>query len=193
MNNKNRFSWVMDNTRIKTDYQKARSQGQREQLEWIKHQLEYSSFSEKYKLRTELKKGEIYEIDWGLNVNAEFSSRHYGVVLADSGVCNPLVFVCPLKTNHYGAHPRSDLDLGIIEDLKSTKPTLAIVNQIRSIDKLRIFTKRVIGNIGSVCDSDSTENIENENFIPRLEISKVDLIISMYMTMIMTGDEKYEL
>ena len=33
--------------------------GRKEQLDWIKRQLEYSTFSEKYKLRYDLKRGEI--------------------------------------------------------------------------------------------------------------------------------------
>ncbi|MCQ2814745.1 MAG: type II toxin-antitoxin system PemK/MazF family toxin [Bacilli bacterium] len=68
--------------------------GMRDQLDWMKRQMEYITFSEQYKLRYNLKRGEIYEIDWGLNVNAEFSNRHYGVVLMDSNEFNPLVIVC---------------------------------------------------------------------------------------------------
>ena len=95
----NRFRWVQDReTRFKSQFQASKFQGIREELERMKHQLEYASFSERYKLRYDLKKGEIFEIDWGLNVNAEFSERHYGVVLVDSGPYNPLVLVCPLKT-----------------------------------------------------------------------------------------------
>ena len=96
-----------------------RQEGMRTQLEWIKRQLEYASFSEKFSLRYNLKRGEIYEIDWGLNVNAEFSNRHFGVVMADSDEHNPLVTVCPLKSNHSGANPKSDLDLGYIDSLNN--------------------------------------------------------------------------
>ena len=40
-----------------------RQNGMREQLDWIRRQLEYFSFSEKYLLRYDLKQGEIYEFD----------------------------------------------------------------------------------------------------------------------------------
>ena len=45
-----------------------RSSGMKDQLDWIKRQLEYASFSEKYCLRYDLKRGEIYEFDWGPTV-----------------------------------------------------------------------------------------------------------------------------
>ena len=155
-----------------------RNSGMRDQLDWIKRQLEYSSFSEKFCLRYDLKRGEIYEFDWGLNVNAEFSNRHYGVVLVDSDIYNPLVTVCPLKTNHGGRHPKSDVDLGFIEDLKSSKPTLAVVNQIRTIDKLRIYTKRAIGMADSEEDEEDSGN--KMYIIYRLEEYKVKMILDAY-------------
>ena len=142
------------------------------QLEWIKRQLEYASFSEKYRLRYNLKRCEIYEFDWGYNVNVEFSNRHYGVVLADSNEYNPLVIVCHLKTNKHGAHPRSDLDLGYIPGLREGVKTLAVINQIRSLDKMRLYTKNAIA--------------ENDEIvvIPVLDQDKVSLILAAYQTLL---------
>lgn len=54
--------------------------GLKSQLEWLKRQIEYLTFAETHESQFELKKGEIYEFDWGVNVNTEFSNRHYGVV-----------------------------------------------------------------------------------------------------------------
>ena len=143
------------------------------QLDWIKRQLEYSEFSNEYKLKIACKKGEIFEFDWGINVNAEFSNRHYGVVLRDSGEHEPLVLVCPLKTNRYGAHPASDIDLGNVEALQSDSKTLAVVNQTRMLDKMRIFTRTSIG------DSE----IFNSK-IPTLSEEKVHLILTAYLNFI---------
>ncbi len=154
-----------------------RQDGMREQLEWIKRQLEYSSFSEKYTLRYDLKRGEIYEFDWGLNVNAEFSNRHYGVVLADSDIYNPLVTVCPLKSNHKGSHPKSDVDLGIVKGLNTLNSTIAVVNQIRTMDKLRIYDRRAIGRKNAQL---SDSSFEKDNTIMRLENDKLEMIIEAY-------------
>ena len=119
--------------------------GKTNQLDWLRKMVEYIRLSATYELRYLLKRGEIYEIDFGVNINSEFSNRHYGVVLVDSGPKNPLVLVCPLKTNHTGGHKRSDVVLGIVEDLSENAETIAVVNQVRAIDKFRILRKNQIG------------------------------------------------
>ncbi len=149
----------------KNDY--ARINALKDQLEWIKRQLEYASFSTDYQLRLDVKKGEIYEFDWGVNVNAEFSNRHYGLVLRNSGPYDPLVYVCPLKTNKKGANPASDVDLGIIPALKSDHKTLAVINQARALDKMRIFSK------GSIGDESLFERE-----IPTLDEKKMEMVLT---------------
>ena len=152
--------------------------GMKNQLEWIKRQLEYADFSEKYSLRYDLKRGEIYEIDWGININAEFSNRHFGVVLVDSDAFNPLVTVCPLKSNHAGANPKSDIDLGFIPELGTMNTTLAVVNQVRTIDKLRIYLRRAIGRYGDrfLCDSYD----EEKSSVMRLTNDKLKQVLDGY-------------
>ena len=158
--------------------QMTRQNAMRSQLEWIKRQLEYASYSEKFSLHYNLKRGEIYEIDWGLNVNAEFSNRHYGVVMADSDENNPLVTVCPLKTNHSGINKNSDVDLGYIKDFETGNKTIAVVNQIRTVDKLRIYLRRLIG----LNDSGRkySSNYEAKYYIMRLENDKLNMIVEAY-------------
>ena len=150
--------------------------GMRSQLEWIKRQLEYADFSERYTLRYDLKRGEIYEIDWGINVNAEFSNRHFGVVLVDSDASNPLVTVCPLKSKHSSfINPKSDVDLGYIPDLGNKISTVAVVNQIRTVDKLRVYTRRLIGSNSLERLSDSLP-IKNET-VMRLNEDKLNMLL----------------
>ena len=154
-----------------------RQEGMREQLDWIRRQLEYSSFSEQYILRYDLKRGEIYEIDFGLNVHAEFSNRHYGVVLADSDIFNPLVTVCPLKSNHGSINPKSDVDLGYVAALRSQNSTIAVVNQVRTVDKLRLYMRRAIG---IKKDTLAEPNDEEKYTIMRLETDKLNAIMKAY-------------
>lgn len=123
------------------------------QLEWVKRQLEYVRCETMHKdTPRSLKKGEVYEFDWGLNVRHEFSNRHYGVVLADSDCQNPLVLVCPLKTNHGEIHPSSDVLLGKMEGIEDERETIAVINQIRSLDKLRLYVRPIIqGEFSTKC------------------------------------------
>ena len=152
---------------------------------WLLRQNEYAKCSERYRLAYELKAGEIYEVDFGINVNAEFSYRHYGLVLVDSPESNPLVLMCPLKSNTKGAHPTSDINLGIIESLDADHESLAVVNQIRSIDKFRIFKRPGIGkkeefqNKLNDVETDSYNSMIDETITPnRLEPEQYKLVLS---------------
>ena len=155
-----------------------RQDGMKTQLDWIRRQLEYADFSEKYQLRYDLRRGEIYEFDWGLNVNAEFSNRHFGVVLVDSDIYNPLVTVCPLKSNHSGINPKSDVDLGFIPELGTQSSTIAVVNQVRTIDKLRIYMKRAIGSKYEINLSDAVNS--SKLTIIRLTDDKLNMVLEGY-------------
>ncbi len=180
--NKYRFEPKNKDSKDEISFRAAKLYGFKEQLEWIKRQLEYASFSEKFQLRYNLKKGEIYEFDWGINVNAEFSNRHYGVVLADSNEYNPLVLVCPLKTNKNGPHPKSDIDLGIIDGLANSSASVAVVNQIRTLDKLRLYTRSAIGEI---------KDIKSSNIIV-LDEKLINKIVYAYMAYMNGNFEQHQ-
>ncbi|MCQ2814744.1 MAG: hypothetical protein MJ227_00410 [Bacilli bacterium] len=90
-----------------------------------------------------------------------------------------------LKTNHNGAHPRSDLDLGIIPGLGTTSSTLAVVNQIRAIDKLRIYKRQAIGDKNLHL---SEEDDEEYGYVTMLNEVKVNLLINAYFAMIVNNN-----
>ena len=144
-----KFGYVLKKPKIDQQYplgyKPFRDVGKASQLEWLKKTIEYIQLSSIYELRYDLKRGEVYEIDFGVNVNSEFSNRHYAVVLVDSPVLNPLVLVCPLKSNHNGANQRSDVNIGYVNCLGGDKETLAVINQIRTVDKFRILRRNQIG------------------------------------------------
>ena len=99
-------------------------------------------------------------------MNAEFSYRHYALVLADSFESNPLVLVCPLKSNTKGPHPASDINLGFIHALDSDHESLAVINQIRTIDKLRIFKRPLINKTNGIQETaNGTYRLESNKFI----------------------------
>lgn len=114
------------------------------QLEWVKRQIEYITIADSYKLCFRVNRGDVYEFDWGVNVNAEFSYRHYGVVLKDSYENNPLVMVCPLKSCRIGEGYPGDVNLGVIPELVTERESIAVIDQIRSLDKLRLNVNPII-------------------------------------------------
>jgi len=153
------------------------SKGRKEELEWIKRQLEYSELSEKYKLRYELKRGEVYEVDWGINVNSEFSNIHYGVVMVDSTEYNPLVIMCPLKCLEVGKRRPFDLDLGWITDFSFNRHTFAVVHQVRCLDKFRL---RKIGISGHFHRRHQLEESPVMDCVYRLNEDKMNIISLAY-------------
>ncbi len=157
--------------------------GMRRQLEWMQRQVEYLMFSQKYAIRMACRRGEIYEIDWGINLNAEFSNRHYGIVLMDSQENNPLVLICPLKTNKNGPNKNSDIDLGVIKELNTDHKTLAVFNQIRTIDKIRIYKNRLIGFRDNTGLSEKVEQTSSYS-VPKVSYKVVDDILDAYFHMI---------
>lgn len=154
-----------------------RRKGQSDIVEWLLRQNEYLRAQQKNDIAFEVKAGEIYEVDFGINVNAEFSYRHYAIVMNDSAANNPLVTVVPIKTKKKSPHPESDVDLGLIKALNSEKESIAVINQITTVDKFRIFKKPIIGTLYEEEEreeylSDSGGNSEKEYRIYRLEPSK---------------------
>ncbi|MCR5184973.1 MAG: type II toxin-antitoxin system PemK/MazF family toxin [Bacilli bacterium] len=172
-----------------------RRKGQFDMISWLLRQNDYVRYAETHKLRYKALAGEIYEIDFGINVNAELSYRHYGLVLADSEESNPLVMVCPLKTNFKGAHPASDVNLGYIEELNSDHESLAIINQIRMVDKIRIYRRTTIGKyvkpkytLSDVEQDDFEDEYEGETYTPyRLEAKKFEIVKTAIMNYIKFG------
>ena len=159
-----------------------RKKGQFDVINQLLRQNEYAKIADKGKTNFRVLAGEIYEVDFGINVNAEFSYRHYALVLADSLENNPLVLICPLKSNNKGAHPASDINLGMINDLYSDHESLAVINQIRTIDKLRIFRCAIIRG-EKLYDSDYYE-FEGKH---RLEPTKFQMVKSKMLDYLKYG------
>lgn len=119
-------------------------------IQWLQRLLNYWTMN-KVNLNIEVNQWEIYEFDFGMNVNAEISGRHYGIVLHYSAKNNPLISVIPIKTNKNKLNPYSDINLGKIEGLETHNFSVAVINQINTFDKLRIFNREVINNKTKKC------------------------------------------
>ena len=192
-NQVSKYAYIINDEYIEKGGISSRLYGIKEELDWMRRQSEYAIFSAKYKLRFNLRKGEVYQIDWGINVNHEFSSIGYGVVLANSSQYNPLVLMCPLKAkkSNYGLTSRNVVELGFISELKRDLQFIAVVNQIRPIDKIRILDNgktidELNRNGGVLNDSEGLQMVEKQ--LLNLPEDKVNMIIKMYINMIIEGD-----
>lgn len=113
---------------------------------WISNAVRYEKFLNENKLLYDLRKGDVYEIDYGGSVGNELKGRHYGVVMHDSNENCNTVLVCPLvsvsESDLQGSMWR--INIGLLNWRFQNHESIALISQIRSIDKVRIYAKALI-------------------------------------------------
>lgn len=119
-------------------------------FQWINYWIYYLSTEDTFnprKLRT-YKRGDILHVNFGFNVHNELGGLHYAVVVeVDNAPASGCVTVVPLRSEDTeeaacNAHEETEVYLGkgIVPVGKTRdKYTVAKVNQIRAIDKMRII------------------------------------------------------
>ena len=101
-----------------------------------------------FETRLAIKKGDVFLARFGFECGNELSGNHYVVALLDSNPISQVVTVVPLKSAKGRAlNPASDIMIGEIEKLGNSKEAIAVINQIRTIDKRRLFDAQVIAHL----------------------------------------------
>lgn len=140
---------------IKTNYNIKKNQHKIAQ-----EKLRYGTSSTKDFERQKRNRGEVYHIDFGVNIGSEYRYNHFGVVIKSTG---KLAIVIPLTSSNSTYNQTNPLvvDLGIINGMPSpARTSYALVNQIRTLSKSRLMRIR-----------------DNNNYIrPKLTVSQLDLI-----------------
>lgn len=97
-----------------------------------------------------VKAGDVYLARFPLEFGSELHGDHFVAVLLDSTPVNPLITVAPLKSERAKElNPASDLRLGIIKGINSGHRTVAVINQLRAIDKRRLLSEEAINDLHS--------------------------------------------
>ena len=110
------------------------------------NQLTY--FYKFFETRFEIKRGDVFLARFGMGCGNELSGNHYVAALLDSDSINQVVTVVPLKsTKGNPMNPASDILLGKIKGLENGKEAVAIINQIKTIDKRRLFNPETIAKL----------------------------------------------
>ena len=108
-----------------------------------------------FETRLAIKKGDVFLARFGFECGNELNGNHYVVALLDSNPINQVVTVVPLKSAKGKAlNPASDVMVGKIEKLNNTKDAIAVINQIRTIDKRRLFDAQTIARLSSYMSSE---------------------------------------
>lgn len=122
--------------------------------QWLSSWIYYVSAEKEFdssKLMT-YKRGDIVHVNFGFNVHNELGGTHYAVVIEnDNPSSNGTVTVVPLKSADSEEealkelHDKTEIYLGqgiVVMSSGVEKYTIAKVNQIRAIDKMRILKPR---------------------------------------------------
>ena len=108
-----------------------------------------------FETRLAIKKGDVFLARFGFECGNELNGNHYVVALLDSSPINQVVTVVPLKSAKGKAlNPASDVMVGKIEKLNNSKDAIAVINQIRTIDKRRLFDAQSIACLSSYFSSE---------------------------------------
>lgn len=116
-----------------------------------------------FETRFQVKRGEVYLANFPFEFGSEIHGDHFVVAIHDSRPLNPLVLVVPLKSKKFKSlNPASDINLGLIAGIDNNKQTVAIINQIRSIDKRRLLSPQAIN---ALFNKYQSENVTNNQLI----------------------------
>ena len=114
--------------------------------------------------RIEIKRGDVFLAYFEYQCGCEIEGPHFVVALQGSSLLNQVVTVVPLSSwkKDRELNPASEIYIGKIPGVANGKETIAIINQIKTIDKRRMFDKasvehfnnyantRPIGNYGEI-------------------------------------------
>lgn len=137
MNEQNRFM------RISSENTKAdpwRAKRYAALFDWFKRSLDYETFLDMNTLRYDIKRGEVYEIDFGRNIGSELNERHYAVVIHNSSEEAQNIVVVPLTTKKHFSYTEA-VEIGVLQGVRTSEVSYAKISQIRTVDKARIYLR----------------------------------------------------
>ena len=103
-------------------------------------------FYRNFETRFEIKKGEVFVVGFEFECGNELNSSHFCVAVQDSSRLNQVALIVPLHSAKEGKelNPSSEIFIGKIPGVSNDKNAVAIINQIRVIDKRRLFDKAAV-------------------------------------------------
>jgi len=150
-----RIIFIADNGTLKITFEKRNEPNKRDILDdkatkYLTNEINgLTEINNEYKVRMLLKTGEVYVLRYNYGCANELNGPHYVVVVVKSPENSPIVTVVPLKSYRPGKrlNPASDIFIGVIPGKENEGPAIAIINQVRSIDKTRLLDYEIVNNI----------------------------------------------
>ena len=109
----------------------------------------YRYFYRNFETRFTIRAGDVFMVKMmsSEGVGSELARAHYYAALLDSNENNPLIRVVPLKSfyeDRREPNPASDVVIGKLAGIHDDRESIAIINQTRVIDKMRLFNGSMI-------------------------------------------------
>ena len=135
-----------------------------DELKDLAVKAKYDNFFHKhFQTRIAITHGDVFMVDLNYECGNELSGPHFVVATNDSKALDPIVTVVPLKSYKGVLNPRSDVLLGIVEGTTTGNQSIALINQIKGIDKSRMIEhvsdktlKKILAD-GKIAEDDEIE------------------------------------
>lgn len=102
-------------------------------------------FDEKFILNVRINVGDVYLARFPNSVGSELEGEHFVVAVMNSRTDNPNVVIVPLTSlKEKNRNPAHSVYLGYIKGINNGKQSVALLNQVASIDKKRLLSDKDI-------------------------------------------------
>lgn len=139
----------------------------------------YKNFTTKIRIE----RSEVFKVRFTQGYGSELRGFHFAVAMQTSNELNQLITIVPLtslkESKEY--NQKSTIFIGEIPEIPNSKQSVAMVNQIRTIDKIRLFGEKALANfvddvIDNINEIDGEIEIQ-EKQIYRLTKEQYDKIL----------------
>ena len=118
-----------------------------------------------FETRIEINRGDVFNASFEYTCGNELHGPHYVVALFRSSPISQIVTIVPLHSAKEGKelNPASEIMLGEIPGVHNGKKAVAIINQIRTIDKRRLFDRAAIDHFNSMVQAQKIKDYHEIN------------------------------
>ena len=96
--------------------------------------------------KIDVKRCDVFKVRFDQGFGSELRGYHFVVAMQSSREINQTVTIIPLSSVKEAKqyNPKSTINIGIIEGIPGNKETVALINQIRTIDKMRLIGDKAL-------------------------------------------------
>lgn len=124
--------------------------------------------------KIDVRRCDVFKIRFDQGFGSELRGYHFVVAMQSSREINQTVTVIPLSSVKEARqyNPKSTINIGTIEGIPGNKETIALINQIRTIDKVRLIGEKALENfVEQYCEQ--IERINGEFYIQNKEVYRL--------------------